>query len=69
MARDAIEKMDIKPPYASAAYKLAYPRYWVDEINIASHKLELDPYLVISLIREESYFNEHARSKSNVEKL
>ena len=65
IARDAIEKMDVKPPYISAAYQLAYPRYWVDEINIASQKLGIDPYLVISLIREESYFNEQARSKSN----
>lgn len=65
LARDTIDKMDVKPPYISSAYKLAYPRYWVDEINIAGQKLELDPYLIISLIREESYFNEHARSKSN----
>ncbi|MBQ8887333.1 MAG: transglycosylase SLT domain-containing protein [Candidatus Gastranaerophilales bacterium] len=65
MARDSIDKMSVKPPYISASYKLAYPRYWVDEINIAGQKLGIDPYLIISLIREESYFNEHARSKSN----
>ncbi len=65
LARDAINDMDVKPPYISAAYKLAYPRYWVDEINIAGQKLGLDPYLILSLIREESYFNAEAVSKSN----
>ena len=65
IARDAIAKMEIKPPYMSASYKLAYPRYWIDEINIAGQKLELDPYLIIALIREESYFNENAKSISN----
>ena len=39
LARDEIEKMEIKPPFISAAYKLAYPRYWVEEINIAGEKL------------------------------
>jgi len=64
LARDEIEKMDIKPLYISAAYKLAYPRYWVDEINIAGSKLGIDPYLIIAMIREESYFNEFAKSKT-----
>ncbi len=65
IARNAIAEMDIKPPYMSASYKLAYPRYWIEEINIAGKKLELDPYLIIALIREESYFNENAKSISN----
>ena len=69
LARDEIEKMDIKPLYISAAYKLAYPRYWVDEINIAGAKLGIDPYLIIALIREESYFNEYAKSKSGASGL
>lgn len=65
LARDEITSMDVKPPFISAAYKLAYPLYYTAEINIASEKLNLDPYLIIGLIREESYFNEHARSSSN----
>lgn len=65
LTRNQIEKMDIKPPFASSAYKLAFPIYYGDEINISAKKLGLDPYLVISLIKEESYFNEYAISKSN----
>lgn len=64
LARDEIDKMDIKPPFISASYKLAYPRHWVDEINIAGNKLGLDPFLIAALIREESYFNEYAKSST-----
>ncbi|MCD7779796.1 MAG: transglycosylase SLT domain-containing protein, partial [Candidatus Gastranaerophilales bacterium] len=64
LARDEIEKMDIKPLFISAAYKLAYPRYWVEEINIAGSKLGIDPFLIISIIKEESYFNEYAKSRT-----
>ncbi len=65
LARDEINSMEVKPSILSAAYKLAYPLYYIDEINIAAQKLKLDPYLITSLIREESYFNEHAKSSSN----
>ena len=65
LARDAIKDMDVKPSFLSAAYKLAYPRHWVEEINIAGKKLDLDPYFIIALIKEESHFDEKARSSSN----
>ncbi len=65
LARDSIEGMEIKPPFISGSYKLAYPLYWVAEINIAGKKLFIDPFLITALIREESYFNENARSSSN----
>ena len=64
LARDEIDKMEVKEPIMSAAYKLAYPIYWSNEINISGDKLELDPFLIIALIREESYFNELAKSKT-----
>lgn len=64
LARDEIEKMEVKPPLISSSYKLDYPRYWVEEINIAGQKLNIDPYLIEALIREESYFNENAKSKT-----
>lgn len=69
LARDAIKEMNVKPSFLSAAYKLAYPRYWVEEINIASSKLGLDPYYIIALIKEESHFDEHAKSSSNASGL
>lgn len=65
LARDTINKLQIKPPFFSPAYKLAYPLYWIEEINLASNKFKLDPWLIISLIREESYFDENAKSRTN----
>lgn len=65
LAREAIKEMDLKPSFLSAAYKLAYPRHWTEEINIAGEKLGLDPYFVIALIKEESHFDENAKSKTN----
>ena len=62
LARDEIDKMDIKPPFISASYKLAYPRHWSAEINIAGEKLGIDPFLIAALIREESHYNEYAKS-------
>ena len=65
LARDAIKDMEVKPSLLSAAYKLAYPRHWEEEINIAGKKLELDPYYIIAIIKEESHFDEKAKSSSN----
>ncbi|MBQ4122832.1 transglycosylase SLT domain-containing protein [bacterium] len=65
LARDTIEQMEVKPLFISSAYKLAYPLYYINEINAASEKFRLDPYLIMALIREESYFNKNARSSTN----
>lgn len=69
LARDFIDKMDIKPPFLSAAYKLNYPLYYVEEINIAGSKLKIDSFLITALIREESHFNENAKSSVNASGL
>lgn len=69
LARDAIKEMEVKPSFLSAAYKLAYPRHWVQEINIAGQKLGLDPYYIIALIKEESHFDEFAKSSTNAQGL
>lgn len=65
MARNTIADMDTKPSFLSAAYKLAYPLYYTDEVNTLSKKFNLDPYFVMAFIREESYFNENAVSSTN----
>ena len=65
LAREELDKMEIKPPVISTVYKLAYPRYYVDEINSLSSANNLDSFFVISLVREESYFNDMAKSSKN----
>lgn len=64
LARDEIAKMDVKAPIMSAVYKLAYPVYMTKEINISGEKLEIDPFLIAAIIREESYYNETAKSRT-----
>lgn len=69
LARNEIEKMDVKPAVSSSAYKLAYPVYMAEDINTAASKLNIDPYLILSVIREESYFNEKAKSRTGASGL
>ncbi|MBR6163460.1 transglycosylase SLT domain-containing protein [bacterium] len=64
LARDGIEEMPVKPHFDNVVYLLAYPKYFVDDINSSSKEFGLSPFLVMSLIREESYFNPEAKSSS-----
>lgn len=61
-ARDAIAEMQIKPDFSDSIYKLAYQLHYQEPINHYAKIYKLDPYLVIALIREESYFNTQAGS-------
>ena len=54
-----------KPPYSNPVWKLAFPVLYTDIINKYSEKYKTDPFLILSLIREESHFNPKARSSSN----
>ncbi|MFH1567811.1 MAG: transglycosylase SLT domain-containing protein [Gemmatimonadota bacterium] len=39
-----------------------YPSYYWEQIEAASREAQVDPYLVLSVIRQESYFNQNAVS-------
>ena len=65
MARDALGEMSGKPPITSSSYRLAYPLHYVEEINMAGSKLNISPYYLISIIKEESHFNPEAKSSTN----
>lgn len=54
---------------SSEDLKLLYPIYFSDLIQGEARQQNLDPYLVQSLMREESYFNEYAVSGSNARGL
>lgn len=41
-----------------------YPAYYWDEIVAATREAKIDPYLVASVIRQESYFNKDAISRA-----
>lgn len=61
-ARDFIAKLENKPKFSDDVYKLAYPLYYVDDINKYSQLYNLDPYVILSIIREESHFDNNAKS-------
>lgn len=61
-AKNFISKLETKPDFNDDIYKLAYPMYFENEINKYSHIYDLDPYIVLSIIKEESHFDTNAKS-------
>jgi soluble lytic murein transglycosylase len=59
----------IQPAGTRDELKLLYPVYFAEFIRQAGSKNRLDPFLIQSLMREESYFNEFAISTSNARGL
>lgn len=62
LARDYINNSDILPKRNEVVWKLSYPVYYANEINKYSSLRQLNPYLILSLIKEESHFNPDIRS-------
>lgn len=78
--RDALEKQtkddflasgnkSVRPQGTKDELRLLYPIYFPEPIRQAGQRNELDPLLIQSLMREESYFNEFAISSSNARGL
>jgi len=65
IARNAMEEYIDKPSRTDEKWKFIYPCYFAEDINKYAIRNKITPYLLISLIREESYFNPLALSKSN----
>lgn len=51
--------------YSSPVWQLAFPIYYVDDINKNCTMRNLDAYHILALMREESHFDPKARSSSN----
>lgn len=64
LAKIAFDELEVKPLFYDEVYKLVYPLHYAAKINAYSSIWNLDPYLVISLIKEESHFNSNAKSIS-----
>lgn len=62
IARDAMEKLSYKPGRSDPRWRLVYPIHYYDEIQQSARYWRNDPILILSIIREESYFNPKARS-------
>lgn len=62
VARDAMDKIDIKPNRFDLRWRLVYPIHYYDEITQNAKNWNNDPTIILSIIREESYFNPSAKS-------
>lgn len=62
MARDAMEKLKRKPGRKDMRWRLVYPVHFYKEIEENAETWNNSPILILSIIREESYFNPNARS-------
>lgn len=64
IARNYILGLDEAPNRSDIVWMLAYPIYYSNEINYFSDINKLNPYLFLSLIKEESHFNPNIRSEA-----
>lgn len=62
IARDAMDKIKVKPNKYDLRWRLVYPIHYYDEIRQSARIWNNDPTLILSIIREESYFNPSAKS-------
>ena len=68
-ARDWLAEQSPKPDFDKSPYKLAFPYLYSEEIAKNAKKLNLDEYLILALIKEESYFNKLALSATGAKGL
>lgn len=69
IARNETDKLLVKPDINDSKWKLVYPVYYPENINQNASLNGLDPAIVLSLMKEESYFNTFALSYSNARGL
>lgn len=69
IARDAIAKMPRKPGVNNPMWRLAYPIHYYNEIKQSADSWNNDPIIILSIIREESYFNPKAKSAAGARGL
>ena len=60
LARDAMAELKEKPPVKDLRWRLVYPIHFYKEIK--KYAGQNNPVIILSLVREESYFNPSARS-------
>lgn len=62
VARDAMDKLDKKPDKYDLRWRLVYPIHYYDEVLKYSNRTGNNAPIILSIIREESYFNPEANS-------
>lgn len=62
IARDAMDDLKVKPDKYDVRWRLVYPLHYYDEVKKYSDVSGNNPPLMLSIVREESYFNPSAKS-------
>lgn len=62
MARDAMQKLDQKPDKTDLRWRLVYPTFLYEDMREHARAAGNNAVLMLSLTREESYFNPNAQS-------
>ena len=62
VARNAMDKLEVKPDKYDLRWRLVYPVHYYDEIKDYAEITGNNPPLMLSIAREESYFNPSAAS-------
>ena len=60
LARNAMEEMDIKPPFDDLRWRLVYPTHYYEIVDKV--KGDNNPIILESILKEESHFNPQAKS-------
>ena len=60
LARNAMEELDVKPPYDDLRWRLVYPLHYYDIVKKV--KGGNNPIILEAIIKEESHFNKNAKS-------
>ena len=61
-AKQAMENLKTKPPKNDVRWRLVYPLNYYMQVEKEAFAYKNDPALILSLIKEESYFNPNAQS-------
>ena len=56
LARNAMKSLMPKPASNDNRWKFIYPLYYVDDLNHYASANNLNPALILSLVKEESHF-------------
>ena len=60
LARNAMDELEVKPPYEDLRWRLVYPLHYYNIVDKV--KGENNPIILESIIKEESHFNPKAKS-------
>jgi len=60
LARNAMEDMEVKPPFDDLRWRLIYPLHYYESIN--KYRGNNNPIILQSILKEESHFNPYAGS-------